>query len=145
MSAKRLACILLLLLSTHCGWEGVQAAQSSKYGPEVRSFLDFLRDEEAELEFQIRHNEISRKEYTRAKNRIAILRQTVLDIAKKTGEDHIPEIYVVPAENLDQYIEEGINALKGVKPGGVIAEKWLYMGKVVRGEPYYIFERLARK
>ncbi|HXG64266.1 MAG TPA: hypothetical protein VNO70_04105 [Blastocatellia bacterium] len=145
MSARKCVQASFLLFWIPCAWVGLVVSQSSAYGPEVRAYINYLRDEEAELEFQIRHNEISRKEYTRARNRIAILRQTVLDIAKKTGEDRVPEIYVIPAATLDQYIEEGMKALKGVKPGGIVAERWLYIGRVVRGEPYYIFERLSRK
>jgi hypothetical protein len=119
--------------------------QSSEYGPEVRSFLDLMRHEEDELEFQIRHNEISRREYIRSKTKIAIHRQTVLDLVGESGRDYVPELHVVPASELDQLIEEGTSAVKGLKRGDIVENKWRYLGNVHRGEPFYIFERLTVK
>jgi len=119
--------------------------QSNGYGPEVRSFLELLRHEDDELEFQIKRNEISRRDYIRSKTQIAIHRQTVLDIVKESGKDYVPEIHVVAAPQLEQLIEDGTKAVKGIKRGDVIAEKWRYMGSVHRGELFYIFERLSIK
>jgi hypothetical protein len=115
------------------------------YGPEVKSFLDLMRHEEDELEFQIKHNEITRKEYARSKSRIAIHRQTVLNLVKQTGEDYVPELHVVAAAEVDQLIEDGTAALKGIKQGDIIKQKWRYLGSANRGEVFYIFERLPRQ
>jgi hypothetical protein len=115
------------------------------YGPEVKSFLDLMRHEEDELEFQIKHNEITRKDYARSKNRIAIHRQTVLNLVKQTGEDYVPELHVVAAAEVDQLIEDGTVALKGIKHGDIIKQKWRYLGSANRGEVFYIFERLPRQ
>ncbi len=119
--------------------------QSNGYGPEVRSFLELMRHEDDELEFQIKRNEISRRDYVRSKTQIAIHRQTVLDLVKESGKDYVPEIHVVAAPQLEQLIEDGTKAVKGIKRGDVIAEKWRYMGSVHRGELFYIFERLSVK
>jgi len=116
--------------------------QSDGHGPEVKSFLDLMRHEADELEYQIRHNEISRRDYTRSKNRIAIHRQAVLNLVKETGEDYVPELHVAAASEVDQLIENGTKALRGLKRGDVIKEKWRYLGSVTRGEVFYIFERL---
>ena len=122
-----------------------QGTQSSGYGPEVRSFLDLMRHEEDELEFQIKHKEISRRAYVRSKTQISIHRQTVLDLVKETGKDHVPELHVVAASELDQLIEDGTRAIKGLKRGDVIGDKWRYLGSVHRGETFHIFERLTVK
>jgi hypothetical protein len=121
----------------------VYRAQSDDYGPEVRSFLDLMRHEEDELEFQIRHNEITRRDYLRSKSQIVIHRQTVLDLVKASGKDYVPELHVVAAAELDQLIEDGTLAIKGVKKGDVIRDKWRYIGSVHKGEIFYIFERLT--
>ena len=121
------------------------AAQSNEYGPEVKSFLDLMRHEEDELEYQIKHNEIPRGEYLRSKNRIAIHRQTVLNLVKESGADYVPELYVAAASELDQLIEDGSSLIKGIKPGDVIKEKWRYLGSVRRGEVFYILERMTVK
>jgi len=120
-------------------------SQSNSYGPEVRSFLDLMRHEEDELEFQIKRSEISRREYLRSKTRIAIHRQTVINLVKETGQDHVPELHVVAASELEQLIEDGTAAIKTIKRGDVIKEKWRYLGTVHRGEAFYIFERLTVK
>ncbi|MCI0488608.1 MAG: hypothetical protein L0229_18630, partial [Blastocatellia bacterium] len=98
---------------------------------------------EEELEFLFKQNEMTRKAYTRAKNKIDILRQTVLNLVKETGEDRVPELHVVSSSEIYQLIEDGEKALRGVKAGDVIQKKWIYRGRVARGEVYYIFERLS--
>ena len=137
---------LVILLTLHVLLHvSARSSQSTGYGPEVKSFLDLMRHEEDELEFQIKHNEISRKEYIRSKTQIAIHRQTVLDLVKETGRDHVPELHVVAAPELDQLIEDGTRAIKGLKRDDVIGNKWRYLGSVQRGETFYIFERLTVK
>src|ERR1044071_9563566 len=117
--------------------------KNSEYGPEVKSFLQLMRHEEDELEFQIKHNEISRRDYLRSKTQIAIHRQTVLDLVKETGEDNVPELHVVTMAEVDQLIEDGTRLLKTIKRGEQIGTKWRYLGSVHRGEVFYIFERLS--
>jgi hypothetical protein len=123
----------------------IRDPQSGGYGPEVKSFLELMRHEDDELEFQIKRNEISRRDYVRSKTQIAIHRQTVLDLVKETGKDYVPEIHVVAAPQLDQLIEDGTKAVKGIKRGDIISDKWRYMGSVHRGQIFYIFERLSVK
>jgi hypothetical protein len=135
-------CLVILLYLNILFQVGGQSAQS--YGPEVTSFLDLMRHEEDELEFQIRHNEISRRS-TLDKTQIAIHRQTVLDLVKETGRDYVPELHVVAASELDQLIEDGTRAIKGLKKGEVIETKWRYLGSVHRGETFHILERLTVK
>lgn len=128
-------------------WAGAhgQSSNGSAYGPEVRSFLDLMRHEEDELEFQIKRKEISRRDYLRAKNQIIIHRQTVLDLARESGQDNVPELHVVAMDQVDQLIENGTAAIKTLKPGEIIAAKWRYLGSVHRTETFYIFERLTPK
>ncbi|MEW6128548.1 MAG: hypothetical protein AB1757_16030 [Acidobacteriota bacterium] len=118
-----------------------QPLQETEYGPEVKSFLELCRHEEEELEFQIKHGEINRQDYMRSKNRLAIQRQMVLKRIKDTGEDVVPDLHVVTSAEISQLIEGGMKAVKGAKPGTLIASKWLYLGSANRGETYYIFER----
>ena len=120
-------------------------SNSDRFGPEVTAFLELMRQEEVELDYQIKHDEISRKEYARSRNRIAILRQAVLSKARETGEDRVPELHVVVASEVDQIVDGGARALKGVKPGSLIEGKWRYLGSVTRGEIFYTFERLTEK
>lgn len=141
----RLCVIIISLLLTGYLTVSGRTHQSNGYGPEVKSFLDQTRHEEDELEFLYRHNQVPRREYVRAKAEITIHRQTVLNLFKETGEDRVPELHVVAAADVDQLIEDGAAAMKGIKEGDVIKDKWRYLGSVRRGETFYIFERLTAK
>jgi hypothetical protein len=136
---------LILFALIQSSWNRAESYQENGYGPEVKSFLDLLKHEENELEFQIRHNEIARRDYLRSKNRISIMRATILSIVKETGEDRVPELHVVAASEIEQLIEDGATLVRGIKPGEVINEKWRYVGKANRGELFYIFERLNNR
>jgi hypothetical protein len=138
-------CLALLLNAAISSSATSQDIRSTEYGPEVKSFLDLMRHEEDELEFQIRHNEISRREYIRSKTKISIHRQTVLDLVKESGKDYVPELHVVAASELDQLIEDGTRAIKGIKRGDTIGTKWRYLGSVHRGETFHILERLTAR
>jgi hypothetical protein len=137
--------LLIVFAVIQPSWNTARGYQENGYGPEVKSFLDLMKHEETELEFQIRHNEIARKDYLRSKSRIAIMRNTVLSLVKETGEDRVPELHVVAAAEIGQLIEDGPAVVKGIKPGEIIKEKWRYIGKTTRGELFYIFERLSAK
>lgn len=123
----------------------VRSSQAQEFGPEVTEFLDFLRQEDEELEFQIARDEISRKDYVRAKNRIAVMRHTVIEIAQKSGKDIVPELHVVTASELTQVLDGGLKVIKGIKPGTVVEERWRYLGHATRGEVFYIFERIKKR
>ena len=137
--------ILILFAFIQSSWNTAESYQENGYGPAVKSFLDLMRHEESELEFQIRHNEIGRRDYLRSKSRIAIMRATVLSRVKETGEDSVPELHVVTPAEVGQLIEDGPTIVKTIKPGEVIKDKWRYIGKATRGELFYIFERLSDK
>jgi hypothetical protein len=134
--------LLLILLLVNSPLARAQDPQAVNYGPEVKSFLELCHHEEVELDYQIKHNEISRKDFLRSKNRIAIQRQMVLKRVDDTGEDLVPDLHVVTADEISQLIEDGLKAVKSAKVGAIIAKKWKYLGTANRTEAYYIFERL---
>jgi hypothetical protein len=135
---------LLLFLSPGLTGFPARQAQEVGYGPDVKAFLELCRHEEVELDYQVSHNEITRKDFLRSKNRIAIQREMVLKRVAETGEDVVPDFHVVTGTEIGQLIEDGLKALKGAKPGTVIANKWLYLGTANRNEAYYIFERVQQ-
>jgi hypothetical protein len=136
--------IFLLIVLTFIGPARVVCLQDNEYGPNVKAFLDLMRDEEEELEFQAKNNEIPRRLYVRAKTKIAIMRQTVLNRVKKAGDDIVPELHVVTASEIDQVMENPNGVLRGLKVGSVVEETWLYLGKESRGEVFYVFERIKK-
>lgn len=135
--------LLVALIAATVVSAAAEEQESTEFGPEVRAFLDLMKQEEAELEYQITHNEISRRDYLRAKNRIAIHRQTVVSRAVESGADLVPELHVVTAPEMNHLIENGQQMLRRIKRGDLINEKWRYLGSVTRGATFYIFERVT--
>lgn len=135
--------LLIALIAGTAVHAAAQEPQPIEHGPEVKAFLDLMKQEEAELEYQITNNEISRRDYLRSKSRIAIHRQAVLERAQEAGADIVPELHVVAAAEVNQLIENGLAMLRRIKRGDVIKEKWLYLGSVSRGETFHIFERIT--
>jgi hypothetical protein len=135
---------VVLLAVTICG-PGAARRQSDGYGPEVKSFLEYIRHEQVELSFQIAHNEISRKEFTRSKNRLEVQKQAVLTRVRRTGEDIVPEYTVMAADELADILPNGVEDLKGHKPGENVSAKWRYVGFAMLGEKFYIMERAGAK
>ena len=120
-------------------------SQVRRLGPEVKSFLSFLKQEEDELKFQIEHDEISREEYTLSLEKISILREIVLEFTRKTGEDRVPEYHVITEPEAEQLIPGGTEALLKTNPGELIAEKWRFIRSVTRHDKFFIIERTDQK
>jgi len=136
------ACAIFLALLA-CSSSG-HPRQSDHYGPEVRSFLEYIRHEQVELNFQIAHNEISRKDFTRSKNRLEVQKQAVLTKVRRTGEDIVPEYTVMAADELRDILPNGLEDLKGHKPGENVSAKWRFVGFAIVGEKFYILERVEK-
>jgi hypothetical protein len=143
-NSTRITLALFFLLVPSVGASPLALVQSSGYGPEVKSFLEYVKHEEVELEFQIKHNEISRKDYGRSKNRLEVHREAVLSRVKRTGEDFVPEYNVLAAPEVGDILPNGVDDLKGHRPGDVIDGKWKYVGTALRVEKFYIFERTGQ-
>ena len=138
-SALGVASLALLICCSGAG-----GRQSNGYGPEVKSFLEYIRHELVELNFQIAHNEISRKDFTRSKNRLEVQKQAVLTKVRRTGEDIVPEYTVMAADELRDILPNGLEDLKGHKPGENVSAKWRFVGFAIVGEKFYILERVEK-
>ena len=109
--------------------------------PELAAFLGFIEDEEEELQFQLQNDEITPAEYRLSKARLGVTREAVLRIARGRKEGAVPELHVLLASELGQVLPEGLDALRGKKPGDRVSEVWRYHGSVSRGQTFYILER----
>lgn len=119
------------------------AGQGAAYGPETRSFLEYVGHELDELEFQIAHSEIDRKHYSHSKNKLFVLRDAVLDHVKTTGQDIVPEYSVASEAELGDFLQGGVADVKGKKPGDMIDKKWRFVGTRIKVEKFYVLERVA--
>lgn len=128
-------------------WAGPVAAQQKRaermeYGPVVKAFLTGLGEDLAELEFQIRHREISRKDYDKTKQRLTILKRFVGRTAALNPEDRVPELQVLADDELGA-LSPGVHLnLNDLKPGALIGARWKLAGIERVRERFFVLEKL---
>ncbi|MFN7927296.1 MAG: energy transducer TonB [Blastocatellia bacterium] len=111
------------------------------FGPIVTAYFLNLEEEFNELEYQLQHQEISRNDYTRSKQRLLLQKQFVERHAIASGEDTVPELQVLTANEITTML--GIEEMKGqsLRVGDVLGGKWQISGIEKRGERFFILER----
>lgn len=118
-----------------------QDASDEEFGPVVRAYLGYLRDEQEVVDDRISRREISPAYYRRNSNRIRALRQIAIRIASETGNDYLPELEAAAGNELKNLFEKPPRASQ-LRVGEVIGNKYRYLGTVRTGELFYIFARL---
>ncbi len=131
-----LTIVLVLCLNTS------SLAQNEIIHSDAQQYLEFLREEQAELDFQVRHGEINHSFYTLASNRLKILRELIISYGHNSQKDKMPEYHVVLAKELETLIPDGFAKIKKAKPNQIIDERWLFVKTITKGETFYILERL---
>jgi TonB family protein len=145
-----LAILLALVLYGFAPIAIINAAQQKRasYGPVVNAYLTGLGEELNELEYQLRHQEISRSDYERAKQRLTILRRFVERSAAESREDIVPEYQALAEDELGtlglgrDYQPEELVA------GAELDSQWKIVGvqTVSERKPmrFLVLERLSR-
>lgn len=118
-----------------------QEAQDEEFGPVVRAYLGYLRDEQEVVDDRVSRREISPAYYRRNSNRIRALRQTAIRIARESGNDYLPELEAAARDELKNLFEKPPNTA-ALRVGEVVNNTFRYLGTVRSGEVFYIFERL---
>jgi hypothetical protein len=121
---------------------GARAGDGGEFGPNVRAYLGYLRNEQEVVDDRASRREIPRSYYTHNSNRIQALRQTAIQIARTSGNDYLPELEAVSQEEFVQFFETPPNPAE-LQPDGVLEYKFRYLGTVLtKGEKFYLFARL---
>ncbi len=143
--AKLFSAIILFLALMPCS--SAQTGQPSKvaYGPILTSYFINLDEELNELEFQIQHQEISRNDYTRSKQRLLLQKQYVERYAITSGEDTIPDLQILTADEINTMLGVGETKSQSLRVGEVLGGKWQISGIEKRGERFFIFERNVKE
>lgn len=143
-----LALILLLLPLTACAVADAQTRRraepaASEFGPNVRAYLGYLRNEQEVVDDRASRREIDRRYYLHNLNRINALRQMALRLARESGTDYLPELEAVSESEFEQLFEEPLPKASELQQGAVLQFKLKFLGLVVsRGEKFYLFARL---
>ncbi|HEX6043186.1 MAG TPA: hypothetical protein VFZ22_01755 [Pyrinomonadaceae bacterium] len=141
----RLSTLLITgLLAFSCvqASQGSRASSDDEFGPVVRAYLGYLRNEQEVVDDRVSRHEVSATYYRRNSNRIRALRQMAIRLARESHNDYLPELEAVAANELRQLFGSEPPQLSALKTGDVLRNTFRYLGVVRSGEPFYLFARL---
>lgn len=145
LALRKLYGLLLLALTFTAGAETcpAQGARSdeAEFGPVVRAYLGYLRNEQEVVDDRSSRREISASYYRRNSNRIRALRQTAIRIARETDNDYLPELEAVTAGEMGSLFEKPPR-VESLRVGKVFNQTFRFLGAVRAGEVFYVFARL---
>jgi hypothetical protein len=131
----------LAILSAGIAVPAQTAAQDAEFGPVVRAYLGYLRNEQEVVDDRASRREITAEYYRRNSNRIRALRQMSIRIARETQNDYLPELEAVAADEL-RLLFERPPRFQTLRVGEVLQTRFRYLGAVRSGDSFYIFARL---
>jgi len=117
------------------------SAEDQEFGPVVRAYLGYLRNEQEVVDDRVSRREISRAYYKRNSNRIRALREIAMRIARESHNDYLPELEAVVADELGTLFERP-PGVPNLVPGKVFNSTFRYIGSVRSVEVFYVFARL---
>jgi hypothetical protein len=131
----------LILLASAFVVPAQTAPNNEEFGPVVKAYLGYLRNEQEVVDARESRHEISPAYYRRNSNRIRALRQMAVRIADETQNDYLPELEAVAADELRQLFERPPR-LQTLRVGEVVRTTFRYLGVVRSGDTFYVFARL---
>jgi hypothetical protein len=135
------AALCCLLAANRAFAQGRDAGGDEAFGPVVRAYLGYLRNEQEVVDDRVSRREISRAYYRRNSNRIRALREMALRIARESGNDYLPELEAVTVDELGTLFEHP-PALASLRVGKVLNDRFRFLGSVRSGDLFYVFARL---
>jgi hypothetical protein len=148
MRAENILQRLLVISLVACSAFAVARAQGSRtgddeFGPNVRAYLSYLRNEQEVVDDRASRREIKRSYYLHNLNRINALRQMAVQIARATKNDYLPELEAVSQDELAQLFDAPPTKPSTLKVGELLEFKFKFLGVVAsKGEKFYLFARL---
>lgn len=131
--------LLASILSVHA--TPANAPQEEEFGPVVRAYLGYLRNEQEVVDDRASRREVSAAYYRHNSNRIRALRQIAIRIARETQNDYLPELEAVSRPELSLLFEQPPR-VETLSIGEVLRHTFRFLGTVRSGETFYVFARL---
>jgi hypothetical protein len=107
----------------------------------MRAYLGYLSNEQEVVDDRSSRREISAVYYRRNSNRIRALRQMAIKLVRDSGNDYVPELEAVTADELRTLFEKPPNPTT-FRPNEIMANKFRFLGVAHTGEVFYLFARL---
>lgn len=136
------------VLVAFCALTPVHAHQNfqrsdDEFGPVVRAYLGYLRNEQEVVDDRVSRREVSSTYYRHNSNRIKALRQMAIRLARETHNDYLPELEAVSAEEMRLLFGSNPPQVASLKVGEVLRNTFRYLGVVrTTGGNFYLFARL---
>lgn len=140
-STKSTLFVCLFILATCVAVSGRAVVQDEEFGPVVRAYLGYLRNEQEVVDDRANRREVTVAYYKRNSNRIRALRQMAIHIARQSGNDYLPELEAVASDELRSLFQRP-PVVKNLRVGEVIQATFRYLGPVRAGDTFYVFARL---
>ena len=137
--SSSLVLVLFLSFSVRAGQVGRNS--DDEFGPVVRAYLGYLKNEQEVVDDRASRREISSIYYHRNSNRIRALRQMAIRLARESHNDYLPELEAVVVDEFRLLFEHPQPA-NTLKVGDVIKNTFRFLGTVRSGEVFYVFARL---
>ena len=132
--------VLCALTPVYAG-QHLQASDEG-FGPVVRAYLGYLKDEQEVVDDRVSRREVSATYYRHNSNRIRALRQMAIRLARETHNDYLPELEAVSASEMNLLFGSKPPAPAQLQVGEVLRNTFRFLGVVRAGEPFYLFARL---
>ena len=118
-----------------------QRNADDEFGPVVRAYLGYLRNEQEVVDDRVSRREISSAYYRRNSNRIKALRQIAIKLARESNNDYLPELEAVTPDEM-RLLFESPPPPASLKVGEVVKKTFQYLGSIRSVETFYVFARL---
>lgn len=141
LGLKICALSAVVLLSSTGVFAVPQTPQEDDFGPVVRAYLGYLRNEQEVVDDRVSRREVSASYYRRNSNRIKALRQMAVRIARESQNDYLPELEAVARDELDLLFEKPPDP-QSLQVGSVLRNTFRFLGAVKTSEIFYLFARL---
>ena len=122
--------------------QGARGSSDEEFGPVVRAYLGYLRNEQEVVDDRASRHEVSAGYYRRNSNRIRALRQMAIKLARESSNDYLPELEAVAGNEFRILFGSTPPQISTLKAGDVFRNTFRYLGMVRSGEPFYVFARL---
>jgi hypothetical protein len=133
--------VLWLTPTSAAGQSRGDRVDEEPFGPVVRAYLGYLRNEQEVVDDRVSRREVSQSYYRRNSNRIRALRQMALRIARESRNDYLPELEAVSRDEMGLLFERPPRP-EALREGEVLRRTFRFLGVVRSGESFYIFARL---
>lgn len=112
-----------------------------EFGPVVRAYLGYLRNEQEVVDDRVSRHEVSAAYYRRNSNRIRALRQMAIQIANDSQNDYLPELEAVAPDEFGLLFSRPPRMVT-LRIGEIFQNTFRYLGNIRARESFYVFARL---